>query len=392
MVNGSTVSFIINEDLVNSGFKYFNQNEINGLDKFVVFRYNENGNFMYPIEANYDYSNNEISFSTTEFGDYYVMDIDSWAFDIGLENNSSSNSHSSTPYSIAPFMSADFNTYDNIFNSFEDEIITFSVGEGDIIIGEGDFTLTEEILEIFNQDEQQIIQFTPSSAMPFNATSSENFEPVDVVFVIDCSDNLGNNFDNVKEQILETATLVSQNSEDARFAIIGFDFNNAYLVSNWTRSLSQLTSRLNNLEQTDETWSIMADPLRMVANDLTYRNGVSVFGVLIFDAYSQYIETDDDDYDFPEVINNMVSKGINFSILISDKTVALANITISMVTRTNGYIGTNMGNFHIELYNHISGGLNTSITVPSVTVGSTSGRRTNSNSSSTWRDIYSSIW
>lgn len=357
LVENIKISLKMNENEINSKKNFPNSQYFDGINRFAVFHYYEEYNIMYPVDVIYDYINDTLTIETSEIGDYFIVDLDRWFFETSTTPSSSQNELQSVSYSYNDFTSMKINNNSNelISSDFPSEkIITFSIGENDFIIGNDDFISTESLFEEFADETQPISPLMFSSPILPSVTSvTEKMKPVDVVFMVDCSDNLDDNFNNVKDQIKKIARQIFDNCDSARITVIGFDLNNAYTIAGWTSSYANLETQVNTLTQTSYTWCTTAQPLRMCA-DLSYRSNAQRFGVLIFDSYSQYVATNDDYYDFPEVIQSIVDKDINFSILIdSGKTVSLQEITQSLATKTGGYIGTNMGNFNTRLYQHI---------------------------------------
>jgi hypothetical protein len=297
-----------------------------------VFHWYDEFGVMLPVEVSY--SGNTLIVEADELGDYFVVDLDEFYnyMDIVPDQN------------ISPLISEtiDFTDFSlDISAELWDNEMAENIPDGEPIP-------IEEVFDIFTEVfEPEII---PNNGfISIMATAADLYKPVDIVFLLDCSENIGANFDNVKENIIKTAKMVYDNFDEPRFAVIGFNNTSAFYVVPWVYNASYVEYSLNTLTQNDDDESYFRLPIEKAANELVYRDNVQKFGVLIFDPKSRY----EDDADFTIKINKFISMNMNFSILTGPAT-GLQPITVSLYERTGGYRGTNIGDFSTRLYSHIT--------------------------------------
>lgn len=180
------------------------------------------------------------------------------------------------------------------------------------------FGCTEIADNLENPETEGISLFTAqvlySSTASF--TAEQKIKPVDVVFLVDCTDNLQDNFDNVKANIISAGEEIYSMCDSARICVITFwaSATPSYGTRMWATSLSQLQTRVNSITQrNDIANSLHGEALKFVANSLTYRSTAERFGFLIFDEYSQ---SDDVmvDTEIVSTVQNIANKSVNFSI------------------------------------------------------------------------------
>ena len=72
------LNFEIGESFVKNASELYNADELNGIKRFNVFKFDEKLNMLLPIKTEFDIESNTISASDTELGTYCIMDLQKW--------------------------------------------------------------------------------------------------------------------------------------------------------------------------------------------------------------------------------------------------------------------------------------------------------------------------
>ena len=345
-LDSAVLKFEIPRTTVNSARNYPNSNELAGLNRYAIFHYSKEYNIMYPVNVEYDESSSTLKVSTNELGDYFVVDLDKWFFEMG----------------IVPDQYGDESEISTLSLDYDEEICYTDSDEAN-----EKYTI-EELEEIFDfsqpfgateieaneQSEASAAVFAaPKRSAPFSA--EKKIKPVDVVFIIDCTDNLQDNFENVKANVISASEKIFAMCDSARICVIQFWASKTPVQSGWYSNgqAASLKSYVNSIEQLDYIENSLHGAAMTMAANLIYRSNAKPFNFLIFDAYSQWSEDMTGEM-IKNGIQNIINKDINFSILYDHSRTELSDNSQNLIEITDGYDGSNLGSFSADVVKHIS--------------------------------------
>jgi len=88
-VNNIEISFDISQEYLIEPYSA-SDNELTGIHKYNIFTYNEDLNMLMPVATEYDEANNRIYTNVKNVGTYFVVDMNNWISQLGIESNSES--------------------------------------------------------------------------------------------------------------------------------------------------------------------------------------------------------------------------------------------------------------------------------------------------------------
>lgn len=92
-IDNIEVSFDIAQDYL---VDMYSSNKLSGIHKYNIFTYNEDLNMIMPVVTEYDAANNRISTTTDNVGTYFVVDMNKWVEQLGIESASQETNATST--------------------------------------------------------------------------------------------------------------------------------------------------------------------------------------------------------------------------------------------------------------------------------------------------------
>ena len=327
MVDGAALKFTIPEDTLNSARNYPDSVELAGLNRYAVFHYSEEYNIMYPVAVTYDAASRTLTVNSDELGDYFVVDLDKWFFDMGITPDQ----QTEETFSIADF-------------SLEESEETCYTQEEEPVAE----TTAETSEETTAAETEQVIEVSGAT------TWAQKIKPVDVVFIVDCTDNLQSNFANVKANIISAGEEIFSMCDNARICVIAFwaSATPSCGTSTWSTSFVQLKTRVNSLTQRTDIANSLHGAALNKASGLSYRSDATRFGFMIFDEYSQW-SSDMTGEMITAGVQKIINAGINFSILYTPLRTTLGDKFTNLISATDGYDGTNQGYFYTNIAQHI---------------------------------------
>lgn len=345
-LDSAVLKFEISQTTVNSARNYPHSTELAGLNRYAIFHYSTEYNIMYPVNVEYDESSSTLKVSTNELGDYFVVDLDKWFYEMG----------------IVPDQYGDESEISTLSLDYDEEICYTNSDEAN-----EKYTI-KELEEIFDfsqpfgateieANEQSEAVSAVFSAPRMSASSYANetkIEPVDVVFIIDCTDNLKDNFANTKLNVISASRDIFEICDNARICVIQFWASATPVKSSWftNSQYSELESYVDSIEQLDYIGNSLHGAAMTMAADLDYRSDIKRFNFLIFDEYSQWSE-DVTGKDKESGIKKIINNGINFSILYNHFRTELSENSLNLISITKGYDGSNLGSFCSDIIVHI---------------------------------------
>ena len=345
-LDSAVLKFEIPQATVNSARNYPNSNELAGLNRYAIFHYSKEYNIMYPVNVEYDEASSTLKVSTKELGDYFVVDLDKWFFEMGIVPDQYGNESEISTLSL---------DYDEeiCYTDSDKENEKYTIEELEEIF---DFSQPFGATEIEATEQSEAVSAVFSAPRMSTSFSAEKkIKPVDVVFIIDCTDNLQDNFENVKSNVIYASEEIFAMCDSARICIIQFWASKTPEKSGWY-SNSQVVSLkryVNSIEQSIYTGNSLHGAAMTMAADLNYRSNAKKFSFLIFDEYSQWSEDMTGEM-IKNGIQHIVNKGINFSILRDHTRTDLSDNSQNLIEITDGYDGSNLGSFSADVVKHIS--------------------------------------
>ncbi len=346
-VESAVLKFEIPQNTVNSARNYPNSIELAGLNRYAIFHYSEEYNIMYPVNVEYDEASSTLKVNTDELGDYFVVDLDQWFFEMGIVPDQYENESGISTLSLDYDEEICYTDSDKAGEKYTieelEEIFDFSQPFG---ASEIEMTEQAEAAPVFYAASRSVTSFT----------AEKTIKPVDVVFIIDCTDNLQDNFENVKANVISASEEIFAMCDSARICVIQFWASTTPVKSDWytNSQYSELENYVKSIEQLDYIENSLHGAAMTMAADLEYRLNAKNFNFLIFDKYSQWSEDMTGEM-IENGIQKIVNKGINFSILYNHSRTTISDNSQNLISATDGYDGSNLGEFHVDVVNHILG-------------------------------------
>lgn len=369
-VKSATYTFTLSDELVNRPSNNQSISDLQGLDRYAVFCYSDELGMMYPIAAEYDYANNAIIVENRKLGDYYIMDMDGWLYELGAELvEDTKPAVRAMSFAAVDYFEEISYTEEEGFLWSSSDFIPMAEDTEDFFDEEKKLT-PAEVNELFTFDifDDEAAQWIDEAAPPaiqafgmlgsfaapvvHSVTITDPIAPVDVVFMVDCSDNLMDNFENVRAQIIHAGNRIFEACADARIAIIGYRGSVSVKLGGWASTSAQLAATAASLEQTAVDNSIFGYALDDCIN-MSYRDNAERFAFLIFDKVNEYDLLGD--FNYAQHAADIVNKSIRLSVLYKPGWTYLAEKSTELIEISGGYDGSNQGAFGEEVFGFVYG-------------------------------------
>lgn len=344
-VDSAVLKFEIPSSTINSARNYPDSAEFAGLNRYAIFHYSEEYNIMYPVNVEYDEASSTLIVNTDELGDYFVVDLDQWFFEMGIVPDQYGDESEISAFSL------DYDEEICYTDSNEDDK-KYTIEELEEIF---DFSKPFGATEIVAEEQLETTPvFYSASRKTASYSNDIKIKPVDVVFIIDCTDNLKDNFENVKSNVISASRDIYDICDSARICVIQFWASKTPVKSNWftNSQYSELENYVDSIEQSSHIENSLHGAAMTMAADLSYRSNAKKFSFLIFDKYSQWSEDMTGEM-IENGIQKIVNKGINFSILYNHSRTTISDNSQNLISITNGYDGSNLGSFFVDVVSHI---------------------------------------
>lgn len=275
-VKQATITFSIKDEYVNNELGTFpNEPDLQGLKRFMVFKYIEDMNMLLPVETKYDLDNNTVYTETNTLGTYCIMDMEKWLVNLGIEPD-----NTLEPLKLQyPLM------LDKQANILANEYEVFS--ESDTQVGRINEVTENQEIDI-SSTSLTMLKFASTkllSAMPRGEVTVQT--PLDVVFLFQINGELPSIFETQKEMIISDCEDLFDAYNDVRVYIIGYEINNAKFLKTYNghtdmypycSSVGEVRAALNSVSyvQTSEYCNRGAAFTKMI-NDVTFRDNAGKF-------------------------------------------------------------------------------------------------------------------
>lgn len=341
-IDSAVLKFEIPQTTVNSTRNYPDSIELAGLNRYAVFHYSKEYNIMYPVSVEYDETSGTLIVNADELGDYFVVDLDQWFFEMDIAPDQYGNENEISVLSL---------DYDEEKCYNENENHRYSLEELEEI-----FDFTEGFFCEETDGNEAIMPYASAPAVYTRSAAAfeQKIKPVDVVFILDCTDNLQDNFENAKANIISASEKIFDMCDNARICVIQFWASKTPVQSGWfsNSESSSLKSFVSSIEQDTAVGNSLHGEALMTAAALKYDSDAAKYNFLVFDEYSQW-SADMTGDDIINGIRNITDKNINFSILYDPSRTKLGDNFINLTSVTNGFMGTNLNSFDQRIAQHI---------------------------------------
>lgn len=211
---------------------YSNYEELNGLKRLNIFKYDKEVGMLLPIDTSFDENNNTLYAEVDELGTYCIMDLEIWFNNLGVtvpKLETENNETTSTPYpKFAPKKAA---------------------------------------------------QKTESSWKPTYTNI-----PVDLVFILQAAGKHEDYFNKEKILIQEFSQYVLKNNSDVNIYVITYKESSGSILKNYLgnypfKSLSELSSALNNISYTPGVYDYCdrGQAFSLLLNNVQLRDNADTF-------------------------------------------------------------------------------------------------------------------
>lgn len=359
-VDSAVLKFEIPSYTVDSTRNYPDSLELAGLNRYAVFHYSKEYNIMYPVSVEYDEASSTLKVNANELGDYFVVDLDQWFYEMDIVPDQEES------VKEISMLSLDYNEEICYTDSYE-AVSGYTMEELEEIF---DFSQPFGAVEIsLAEQPESVYALYAAPRKDASFTAEKKIKPVDVAFIIDCTDNLQDNFENVKNNIIEASEEIFAMCNKAQISIIQFwSSKNEPVISDWyaNSDITALKGYINSIEQSVTTGNSLHGEALKKAVDLKYRADAQKFNFLIFDEYSQW-SADDTGDEAALTVQKILNKNINFSIFYDHDRTTIYNNFVTLIGESNGYDGNNQGDFYNDICRHIydrTDKINTSVEQP----------------------------
>lgn len=196
-----------------------------GIKSLSIFKYCEEINSLLPIATYYDLDNNTVYSDVDEFGTYCLMDIEQW-----INYLSSYATSNATPMMLS-------------VETEELDAIETSTNEcpGELLSDES-IAVVEEVTDTISS--ASVTTFATRAI-----DKSDSHTPLDVVFILQKEGTSEKGFDEQKQAVIDTSSLIFNYFDDAKIYVIEFDYYSAHLLeSNGYVDTVSLTKGLAGIE------------------------------------------------------------------------------------------------------------------------------------------------
>lgn len=337
-ISEGTISFTLQNDgvsllSVDDKDEKFNTN--------MICKYNEDGSTEY-LDTDYDSNTNSLSAEINSEGTYFVLNVKNLFDELGLSLPTVADISSLTDPEPIALMSIDnFNVEDNQsqnnnFNELSEEISLFSTKE---IVEDTDVVTA-------NAETEKVTLMAASGAMA----------QADIVFIIDTTGSMGEEIDNVKNNINAFVDILKSKGVSAGLALIdyqdleadGYDSTRVHKngTSNWFYNMDDYKTAISNLRLGwgGDTPECAVDALE-TARLLDMRASAGKIFVLVTDANFKV----DNRYGIPSMaaeIELLKNAGVSCSVI---SPYSEQETYYNLYNDTNGIWANIYGNFNIEL-------------------------------------------
>lgn len=279
LVKNMTINFSIDENFIpeydsknefDYNFGEFN-NELIGIKRLNVFKYNETMNAMLPIKTVVDEVNNVLIAEDVSCGTFCVMDMVWWlrSFDITLEDLDFKYEKNNTTFSL--FNSKIEN--DESVSKISDRAL--GCADAEEIDGDGnldiDYPLFYQNNTMLMSNEQKLNEYIKKGDL------------VDIVFALQANGTQPNLFELQKQSIIEFGNKVYEYIPNSRIKILQCVSANKYLDMGWINNKHELSEKVNNINyiinNTDRINSGLYNAYYDAIYNTEYRNDAIIFPI-----------------------------------------------------------------------------------------------------------------
>lgn len=317
-VDSATVNFVIPEKNIGRPTGMYDDPGLADVQRFHIFRYDTKSNLLYPVHTEFDTEKNSLSASVTELGNYLILDLDKWMYNLGispmtertlssvscnvLPNTSASVSANVLPDTEMDVIRNDLPGADTSTSDNELQNAAMSVS-GNVVAGNPENDLKVDIEEPKEPEEipsdyDEIMQEHIKNVLginefpfPLKAISSipEYNKQIDLVFVIDTSGSMGGTINTCKQKMASLVSDLYDAGITSNVSLVSFEdyrtpIKKYYTAENqlWAKTPAQTQGLINQLGRLSGGAENHIDALD-IAKSLPYRPNNQKFMVLITD-------------------------------------------------------------------------------------------------------------
>jgi len=343
------IKFSLDSAFVNSNRSFYPELEL-GIERYCVFRFDNEYNVVLPVSSTYDKANNTIITDESIFGTFFLVDLEALVYDLGIDYSSYVET-----YSFDEFR--DISNYNEQINYTFDPQIFDNANDNDTIQNEEPISY-EELADILSGSlKDNSTNFTPSA---LNATSDTTFRQVDLALVIDTTGSMGSYINSVKANLATLINDLRAQNISLYVSIIEYKDITVEGINSTRVNPGKSADFLNNVhDMLDVLNGLVAlgggdepeTPLDGLgyANRLQYRSNAAKFAFLITDA-TYKINNTFGYTSLQQVAELLASQGIYTSVVARTNHHSLYR---PLTDTTNGILISLTGAFNREMYDFI---------------------------------------
>lgn len=327
-VDSAKLRFKLKDDYLNNMDSMFEDEVFQSIERYQVFRFDKDKNLLYPIETEFSSTENTLTANVTQLGDYCIIDMEAWLFDLGILEDYSKESRA-----IECFVA----------QASEEDELGFTNNE---VIEYIDITNEEleDILGADNENNERML-FSLSKQVQIN-------KQADLVFIVDTTGSMSGYIASVKSQIANVINYLREQNITLHVAFIeyrditcdGIDSTKLKSVNGkaWLNNSSDMINVLQQFEVNGGgDWAETPIEGLAMATELDYRSEAHKFVVLVTDA-GYKVNNSHGITSLSEIAEKLQANGIYTC-------VAGASSEYNALYTQTGGIGLNISNFTTDL-------------------------------------------
>ena len=327
-VDSAKLQFKLKDDYLNNMDSMFEDEVFQSIERYQVFRFDKDKNLLYPIETEFSSTENTLTANVTQLGDYCIIDMEAWLFDLGILEDYSKESRA-----IECFVA----------QASEEDELGFTNNE---VIEYIDIT-NEELEDILGADNENNERMLLSLSKQVQINKQ-----ADLVFIVDTTGSMSSYIASVKSQIANVINYLREQNITLHVAFIeyrditcdGIDSTKLKSVNGkaWLNNSSDMINVLQQFEVNGGgDWAETPIEGLAMATELDYRSEAHKFVVLVTDA-GYKVNNSHGITSLSEIAEKLQANGIYTC-------VAGASSEYNALYTQTGGIGLNISNFTTDL-------------------------------------------
>ena len=290
------VTYAIDPAYINKDNRNFpGEQGLEGVQRYQVFCFDENQGALYPVNTEFDLQQNEISFTADRLGNYCVIDMDAWMYQLGMtlddKNFITQQGYQAEDGALTSDTQEEVQAFESVIEKAE--ISKSNIEDSEL---EMPIHTIDELPE--NYDQLMLEQIYKVCGIDINSRNLSNTaapvsyqKPIDLVFLLDTSGSMNDKLETCKQQMSNLVSNLYASGIVANVAIISFcDYrysNILYEIAKddyWAKNPIEAKSLISKVKISDYGGlENDIDVLEDMLSKLSFRNNTTKFAILLSD-------------------------------------------------------------------------------------------------------------